>query len=165
MEFVKCPTCKINIPATDVEMYEKSGKCPLGCAFQSGAHDTDGTKRSGDSQRAIAGQRAACVTRKTVPAVKPVQRKWLQMEGRNATPYYHNTETGEDVWAKVRRPPVFFFFFFFLSRTPAGRFRQGVHAKQYHPVAELWRCSESGDPRRGDGARGNTSRNPSARAG
>jgi hypothetical protein len=41
-----------------------------------------------------------------VPAVKPVQRKWLQMEGRNATPYYHNAETGEDVWAKVRRAPV-----------------------------------------------------------
>ncbi|CAK4635682.1 hypothetical protein LEN26_017502 [Aphanomyces euteiches] len=77
--FVKCPSCKVNIPKQDV--VEKDGQAICTVCKKSFS--------------------AELLSATPVPVAAPkttTKRRWIELKSKRGKTYYHNNETGEDRW-------------------------------------------------------------------
>ncbi|KAH9074547.1 hypothetical protein Ae201684P_022353 [Aphanomyces euteiches] len=77
--FVKCPSCKVNIPKQDVVEKDGQAICTV-CKKPFSAELLSATP---------------------VPVAAPkttTKRRWIELKSKRGKTYYHNNETGEDRW-------------------------------------------------------------------
>ncbi|KAF0717809.1 Aste57867_2081 [Aphanomyces stellatus] len=76
--FVKCPSCKVNIPKDDIARQEGDPSCTV-CK----------KPIPSDVLSATAAPAAPKMTTK---------RRWIELKSKRGKTYYHNNDTGEDRW-------------------------------------------------------------------